>query len=339
MFRAFKTRFIWIMVLLGILVVLGTAGYMAVEGWNFSDSLYMTVITLTAVGYSEVHPLTQAGRVLTMLFLALGITWIGLWFALLTAFLVELDLTHVLRRRRLMKDLQTLRNHIVVCGAGRIGRQVVQELEAVKAPWVIIEQDPDRVEAMRQEYPDGLFLVADATRDGPLVEAGLERARGLVACLSEDTDNLFVCLSARDLVSDVTIVARAYDENAVDKLLRAGASQVVSPNVSGAARMASAILRPSVISFLDVATRSPGLALRMEQAAVGQGSRVDGHSLAEAQIPQNTGLIVIAHKRRDDEPGHFTFNPLADTHLEAGDEIIVLGTPDQISGLRDYVQG
>jgi voltage-gated potassium channel len=335
----FKGRFVWIMTLLGVLVILGTAGYMAVEGWSFADSLYMTVITLTAVGYSEVHPLTEPGRVLTMVFLGFGITWIGLWFALLTAFLIELDLTHVLRRRRTMKDLAKLRDHVIVCGAGRIGHKVIQELDEVGAPWVVIERDAERTEQLREEFPEGRFLTADATRDDPLMEAGLEKARGLVTCLSEDTDNLFVCLSARDMASDVTIVARANDEDAVDKLLRAGATQVVSPSVSGAARMASAILRPSVVSFLDVATRSPGLTLRMEQAEVGRGSKVAGRTLAEASIPKATGLIVIAHKPRDEAPGHFTFNPMADTLLDEGDEIIVLGTPEQIFGLRDYVTG
>jgi voltage-gated potassium channel len=334
----FKGRFIGIMALLGVLVVLGTVGYVVVEGWSFGDALYMTVITLTAVGYSEVLPLTERGRVLTMVFLGFGITWIGLWFALLTAFLVELDLTHVLRRRRLMKDLSTLQNHVIVCGAGRIGRQVIHELEEVDVDWVVIEQDPDRVRVLREEFPDGRFLTADATHDDPLVDAGLERAQGLVTCLSEDTDNLFVCLSARDLVADLTIVARANEEDAVPKLLRAGATQVVSPSASGAARMASAILRPSVVSFLDVATRSPGLSLRMEQAEIGRDSRVAGHTLAEAAIPRATGLLVIAHKKKDEAPGHFTFNPLADTRLDEGDEIIVLGTPEQISGLLAYVE-
>ncbi|MEJ2541647.1 MAG: potassium channel protein [Gemmatimonadota bacterium] len=335
----FRKRFLWIMVFLGVLVVLGTAGYMTVEGWDFGDSLYMTVITLTAVGYSEVRPLTDAGRVLTMAFLGLGITWIGLWFALLTASLVELDLTHVLRQRRLMRDLASLKDHVIVCGAGRTGRQVIAELEEMSAPWVAIERDPDRVETLRDGTPGGLFLTADATHDDTLLEAGLERAQGLVACLSEDTDNLFVCLSARDLVSDLTIVARANDEDAVDKLLRAGATQVVSPSVSGAARMASAILRPSVVSFLDIATRSPGLSLRMEQARIEADSTVAGKTLAEAAIPQATGLIVIALRKDGDGPGDFTFNPLAETRLEEGDEIIVLGTPEQISGLHGYIQG
>lgn len=339
MFRVFLSRFIWINVLLAIYVVIGTAGYMVIEGWGFSDSIYMTAITLTAVGYEEVNPLTPGGRIATMVLLGLGITWIGLWFALVTSFLVEIDLTHVLRHRRLMKDLKNLRDHVIICGAGRAGGQVIQEFEEAGKPWVALERDHDRVEELREEFPDGLFLVADATHDEALVEAGLERAQGLVTCLNADTDNLFVCLSARHLAAKLTIVARANDEDAVDKLLRAGATQVVSPTVSGATRMASAILRPSVVSFLDVANRAPGMHLRMEQAEVGKRSRVDGRTLRQAGIPKATGLIVIAHKKKEDEPGHFNFNPMADTRLAHGDEIIVLGTPEQISGLRDYVGG
>ena len=335
----FRKRFVWIMVALAILVLLGIWGYMAVEGWSFHDALYMTAITLTAVGYEEVRPLTQPGRVFTMILLGLGLTWIGLWFALITSFVVELDLTHVLRRRRVMKDIAALENHVIVCGAGRTGRQVVAELDEAHAPWIAIERDPARVEMLRADYPEGLFLMEDATHDDVLMEAGLDRARGLVTCLSQDTDNLFVCLSARDLVDDVTIVARANEEGTVDKLLRAGATHVVSPNVSGAARMASTILRPSVVTFLDVATRSPGLSLRMEQASIGEGSPLAHRSLAEAKIPQATGLIVIALKKAESAPGQFTFNPRADTILAPGDEIIVLGTQDQLAGLFRYVDG
>jgi len=335
----FRKRFIWIMVALAILVVIGVWGYMAVEGWSFHDALYMTAITLTAVGYEEVRPLTQSGRVFTMILLALGLTWIGLWFALITSFLVELDLTHVLRRRRVMKDIAALKDHVIVCGAGRTGRQVVAELAEARSPWIAIERDPERVALLRDAFPDGLFLTEDATHDDVLLEAGLERARGLVTCLSQDTDNLFVCLSARDLVDDVTIVARANEEGTVDKLLRAGATHVVSPNVSGAARMASVILRPSVVTFLDVATRSPGLSLRMEQAPILEGSPLAHRTLAEAKIPQATGLIVIALKKAESGPGQFTFNPRADTLLSPGDEIIVLGTQDQLSGLFRYVDG
>lgn len=334
----FTRRFLLAFGAFGVLAAMGTAGYVVLEGWSFPDAIYMTVITLTAVGYEEVRPLTATGRTFTMILLGAGITWMGTWFALITSLLVELDLTHVFRRRRLMKIIEGLDDHVIVCGAGRTGRQVIQELESLKTPWVAIERDPATVEAFTGTHPEGLMIEGDATHDDTLIGAGLPRARGLVACLSSDTDNLFVCLSARDLKPDLTIVARAYEEETLDKLYRAGATHVVSPNVSGAIRMASVLVRPSVVSFLDIATRSSDLALRMEQAAIPEGSPLAGRTLAQARIPQETGLIVIAMKKGGSGPeGRFLFNPVADTRIEPDDELIVLGHLDQIQQLRDHL--
>jgi voltage-gated potassium channel len=335
----FTRRFLLAFGALGVLAAFGTAGYVVLEDWSFADALYMTVITLTAVGYEEVRPLTSTGRTFTMVLLGGGITWMGIWFALITSLLVELDLTHVFRRRRLKRDIEKLEDHVIVCGAGRTGRQVIHELETLKSPWVAVEKDPVRVEAFGTAHPDGLMIEGDATHDDTLIRAGLHRARGLVACLSSDTDNLFICLSARDLKPDLTIVARAYEEETLDKLYRAGATHVVSPNVSGAIRMASVLVRPSVVSFLDIATRSSDLALRMEQAAIPAHSPLAGRTLAEARIPQETGLIVIAMRKGGSGPeGRFVFNPVADTRLEPDDELIVLGRLEQIQQLREHLE-
>jgi voltage-gated potassium channel len=320
-----------------VLVVVGSIGYMIIEGWGPLDAVYMTVITLTAVGYSEVFPLSSSGRVFTMCMLGLGITWMGTWFALITSFIVELDLTTVLRTRRHHRQLSSMKNHIIVCGAGRTGRQVIHELEDMGVPWIALERDHSRVEELREHYASGIVLDDDATHDDALLKAGIGEARGLIACLSADTDNLFVCLSARDLKPDLTIVARAYEEETMDKLYRAGASHVVSPNVSGAVRMASVLTRPSVVSFLDIATRSSELSLRMEQTTLAAGSSLVGKTLAQVRIPEATGLIVIALKKEGSVPGGFVFNPVADTELHAGDELIVLGTVEQIEKLKAFV--
>lgn len=336
--HVFVRRFVMALIAMAVLNVFGTIGYVVVEGWSVADGLYMSIITLTAVGYQEVRPLTQAGRTFTMGLLLAGITWMGVWFALITSFIVELDLRQVFRRRRLMAQLEQLQDHVIVCGTGRTGRQVIHELESMDAEWAAIERSGNRAEELREEYPDGAIVEGDATQDDSLMEAGLERARGLVACLSADADNLFVCLSARDIKPDLTIVARAYEEETMDKLYRAGATHVVSPNVSGAIRMASMLLRPSVVSFLDIATRSSDLALRMEQAPIPEGSRIAGQTLAEASIPQETGLIVIAVRTPGEaREGHFVFNPSADTRLDPGNQLIVLGTVDQIRALREYL--
>ncbi|MGI9625606.1 MAG: potassium channel family protein [Longimicrobiales bacterium] len=317
-------------------VALGTLGYVRVEGWEVGDSMYMTVITLTAVGYQEVHPLTGAGRVLTGVLLVGGLSALGLWFALVTSFLVDLDIRHVFRRRRMKQELASLKGHVIVCGGGRIGNQVASELEDAGRTYVVVEVDEDRIEALRLNHPQALVLHADATQDQVLREVGVGRAAGLLACLGSDTDNLFVCLSARAMCPSATIVARANQEESIEKMTRAGADHVISPNVTGAIQMASVLVRPSVVTFLDVATRAPHLALRLEQAKVTEKSSVAGQSLSEARIPQNTGLIVIA-VGKDTSPGGFEFNPVGSTTLDPGDELIVLGTSDQVESLKTYV--
>jgi voltage-gated potassium channel len=236
-----------------------------------------------------------------------------------------------------MTEIAKMKDHVIVCGAGRTGRQVAQELEAMGSTYVIIEKDPERISQLREFLPDARVIEGDATHDHVLLDAGLVRAKGLVACLSQDTDNLFVCLSARDLAATVKIVARAYEEETMDKLYRAGADHVVSPNVSSAIRMASVLLRPSAVTFLDIATRSSDLSVRMEQTVVGAKSEVAGKTLMEAKIPQRTGLIVIALRKRTAQRHEFVFNPVADTQLDAGDEIIVLGKEEQLARLREVV--
>jgi voltage-gated potassium channel len=333
----FFSRFLWTLALLAALIAIGITGYILIEGQSFPDALYMTAITLTAVGYEEVFPLSPRGRAFTMFLLLGGLTWLGLWFANITSLLVELDLKDALRRRRNMREIAKMKDHVIICGAGRTGRQVVQELESVTRDYVIIEKDPTQVEQLREYVPDAHIIEGDATHDHVLHDAGLLQAKGLITCLSADTDNLFVCLSARDLAAKVTIVARAYEEESIDKLYRAGADQVVSPNVSSAVRMASVLLRPSVVSFLDIVTRSSNLALRIEQATVPHDGPVAGRTLAEAKIPQETGLIVIAVSVSGAHGREFVFNPVASTVLEPGNEVIVLGTEEQIAKLRGYI--
>ena len=335
--QLFRRRALAALLSFAVLAFAGAVGYVLVEGVAYGDALYMTVITLTAVGYDEVFPLSAAGRSYTVVVLVLGISWMGVWFAFITAFLVELDLTQVLRSRRMTRRIDELNDHVIVCGVGRTGTEVVRELQQTGATWVVIEQDPDRVADLTKALPDALVVEGDATRDAELEAAGIHRARGLVACLSQDTDNLFVCLSARDLNPELTIVARASEEETRDKLFRAGASHVVSPEISGGIRMASMLLRPTVMSFLEVATRSSDQALRIEQMKVDDADRMVGRTLEEARIPQETGLIVIALRRA--AGGDFQFNPGPSTRLEAGDELGVLVEREQVDRLRAHLSG
>jgi voltage-gated potassium channel len=217
----------------------------------------------------------------------------------------------------------------------------MEELLVAGESFVVIERDRAKVEEIQELLPDLAVVEGDATIDHFLEEAGVQKARGLITCLSADTDNLFVCLTARDLRADLEIVARAYEEETVPKLYRAGANHVVSPNASGAIRMAAFMLRPSVVSFLDVATRSPDLTLRLEQETVTANSPLAGRTLADARIPQNTGLIVIALRKKNPEGAEeaysYVFNPVASTRLDPGDIMIVLGAPEQIRTLRAFV--
>lgn len=331
------TRITWTLAFLGVLIVIGTTGYVTIEGQSLGDAVYMTVITITAVGYEEVWPLSPEGRAFTVALLLGGISWLGFWFASLTSLIVELDLGGVMRKRRRMKEIAKMKNHVIICGAGRTGRQVAQEIASAKRPFVVIERDPKRIATLHEYLPDAHVIEGDATHDHVLVEAGLPHANGLIACLSADTDNLFVCLSARDLAEKPTIVARAYEEESIDKLHRAGADHVVSPNVSSAIRMVSVLLRPTVVSFVDIAGRASDLGLRLEQTTVKEGSPIAGKTLSEARIPQETGLIVIAIGKRAALGHDFEFNPSGETRLEAGDDVIVLGRTEQIDRLQDVL--
>lgn len=339
--RRFSTRFIGTALFFCTIILIGTIGYRTLEGWSWSDSAYMTVITLTAVGYEEVHPLSNPGRAFTGFILFGGITGLGLWFAFLTSFIVELDLGRALRRRRTLNKVGKMKNHVIICGSGRTGSQVVEELLMAGESFVVIERDPDKARELQDLLPDLAVIEGDATLDHTLEDAGIKEARGLIACLSADPDNVFLCLSARHQRSDMEIVARAYEEETVPKLFRAGANHVVSPNASGAIRMASYMLRPVVVSFLDVATRNPDVTLRMEQETVSRKSPHVGKTLADIKLPQYTGLIVIGIRKRNPpnakEEFNYVFNPQADTVIEAGDIMIVLGKPEQIDQLRKFL--
>ena len=333
-------RLAWMAAGVAALLTIGTVGFRLLPGYDLLDAFYMTVITVSAVGYEEVHDLDAGGRIFASFLIVGGITMLGVWFALVTSAIVEMDLAHVFLTRRTMKKIETLKDHYIVCGAGRTGRQVARELEAAGKPYVIIEKEADGAEALRSEFPEILTVVADATRDEALIDAKIGTAAGLVTCLSADTDNLFVCLSARDLQPGLTIVARAYNEQTLQKLYVAGADHVVSPNLTGGMRMAAMLLQPQVVSFLDVAMRSEELDLRLEEVHVPEGSSFAEQTLAEARIPHKTGLIVIA-ARHADAPGRdgpWVYNPGPAHRILVGDVLIVMGKEEQIDLLTESLR-
>ena len=325
----FQRRF-WLL-LLAVLVVftVGTAGYMLIEGWGFLDSLFMVAITLTTVGFGEVHPLSPHGRVFTLIMLFLGMGVIVSGASMVTAFIVEGELHDLLRRRKMKKKIGKMRNHTIICGAGRTGMHVIQEMRNMKVQFVVLESDHANAEKMLK---DGLHVVeGDATSEDALREAGLERAARLVTCLTNDKDNLFVVLNARSINPKIRIVARYVDDKSAEKFIKAGADDVVSPNAIGGLRMASVALRPAVVSFLDKMLRSGSGTLRVEEATVHEGSRLSNRTLRESRISEQAGVLVVALKRGEDD---YSFNPPESTRLAVGQTIVVMGEIDGVKKLK-----
>lgn len=335
--RPFAVRFAGALAYFAIVFLIGTVGLRIIEGWPWLDAFYMAVTTVTSVGFMEVHPLSSAGRSFIMFIIILGVTGLGIWWGLITAMIVELDLGGALRRRRKMKQLEGLEGHYVVCGVGRVGRMVLAEMKRAHMPVVVIEAQADRAQDLEEENPDLLVLCADATKERVLEEARVGTAKGLAACLADDGDNLLVCLTARDLNPGLTTVARAYNEESMRRLKRAGADHVISPTLTGGIRMASTLLRPHVVSFLDSAVVGPRMDLRLEEATIPEDSPLAGKSLGEAAIPRKTGLVVIALQVGGATGGQI-YNPGPETRLSSGDVMIVLGKEEQVHRLREYAR-
>ena len=336
----FKVRLFWVFSYLTMLLFVGTLGYQTLEGWGLLDSLYMSVISITAVGFAEIHPLSDAGRVFTMILLAFSVVGLGMCWAIFTALIVEIDLGGVLERYRMEQKIKNLDGHYIICGLGRMGRTIVAEVHRMKVPFVVIDVNNERLNELEIPLDEVPFLKGDATREHTLIEAGISKARGLAACLTDDAENLMLCLTAKGIHADVEVVARANAEESLNKFRRAGVNHAISPNLTGAVRMAAALLRPSVVSFLDAAIIGTDISLRMEEAVVPPTSGLVGRTLADARIPQETGLVVIGVRgavRGEGIDVRARYNPGPDTVLNAGDVVIVLGSVEQVEGLRGYI--
>ncbi len=320
------------------LLIMGTIGFAQLPGWSIFDALYMTAITMTGLGYGEVHALDGAGRVLAIMILVFGVTAMGIWFALITASIVEMDLSENMRGRRLMKELEALEDHLIVCGGGRMGRQIAKELADSRIPYVVIDHDEENIEQIRHIDPNAIIMDADATKDDTLYRAGIMRARGLAAALSADADNLYLCLSAHSIKPELEIVARAYEDESRKKMLMAGADHVVSPLTTGGHHMVSLMLRPHVMNFLDVVTSLEDQArLVLEQVPIPEPSPVAGLRLEQADFHKKSGLVVLAIESSNGGPVRFIYNPGPEERLRAGDSLIVIGETDQIDRLRRAV--
>ena len=308
-----------------VVLALGTLGYVFIEGWSVLEALYMTLTTVTTVGFGEVHPLSPAGRIFTMVVIVLGVGSAAYLLGRLAEYVIANELGEGLERRRRRHLVEHLSGHYIVCGYGRVGRQAAHEFAAIHVPLVVVDADPAAIAAATEAgHP---CVEGDATSDEVLAQAGIDRARGLLTTLDNDAENLYVVLSARDRRPDLMIVARADLEQSEGKMLRAGANRVLSPSLLGGRRMAALALRPAVVQFLDVVMHTENLELWLEEVAVLDQSPLAGSTLRQAKVREQTGVTVLAIIQPD---GTLISNPPADVPLVAGSKAIALGTREQL---------
>lgn len=311
----------------------GTAGFTIIEGWSLADSLYMTVMTVTTVGYGPPLPLSPAGRNFSIFFMVLGVGTAGYLLSTAVQSLVRSEVLAAYGERRRHREMSKLKGHYIICGAGRVGSRIVREMQRAGVPFVVVESNAAL--AARLQLPDTLLLVRDATLDETLVEAGVERATGLAACVAEDAANLYIVLTARTLNPRLRIVSRAVEESAEPKLVRAGANRVIAPTIIGSHRMAQALLKPAVADFMDSITAET-LDLAFEEVEVAQGSPLEGRKLKETNIRAQLDIVVAAIRRAG---GEMIFNPSGDTQIRDGDMLICIGRAESMQELGAQARG
>lgn len=320
-------------VLLVIVLAGGTAGYVAIEGWSAWDAFYMTVTTITTVGYREVHPLSRAGQAFTVALVIVGVGAALYTFSLIAGSVVEGGLHRRWAQRRQARMIDQLSGHFILCGAGRIGSIIADEFRRQDVPFVVIERDPVRVkEVIARGDP---AVEADASREEVLIKVGIARARGLITVLGSDAENVYTALTARVLRPDLYIIGRADSDDGARKLARAGANRVVMPYRIGAQQLAQTALRPAVVDFVQLATSSEGVELAMEQIRIAAGSALAGRSLVDANLRQRFSVIVVGIQRAG---GRLEFNPPPDALMQDGDQLVVLGRPENFKDLEAAAQ-
>jgi voltage-gated potassium channel len=315
-----------------VAIIVGTLTFRALEGWTILNSLYVTVQTLTTVGYGDLTPQTPAGRLFGTVFMLFGVGLV--LYALTTAVqtIVQSELLATFGQRRRSRKMSRLRNHFIICGAGRVGSHLVRSLLGSHETFIVIERNPEIVAELTQMGVT--VLVKDATLEESLREAGVEQARGLAACLPDDADNVYVVLTARDLNPHLHIVARAVEEQAEPKLIRAGANRVVAPTIIGGHRMAVALTKPAVGDFIDSATANQ-LDLGFEQLEVDHASPLCGKKLKDTTIRSELNIVVVSIRRSD---GKVIFNPSGDFEIQAGDLLVAIGDGTALPKLHKLVR-
>ncbi|MFN0087463.1 MAG: potassium channel family protein [Blastocatellia bacterium] len=318
---ATRHRLIITIAAIGAIILIGTVGYHLIEGWTWFDGFYMTVITLATIGYGEIHPLTQGGRIFTVGLIIIGVTMFGFLLSMLTQTLIETGIASALGRRKVFKDINQLENHYILCGAGRVGIRIIDELQKKKVDYVIIERDEHAAERLLTK--GHLVLIGDATDETVLEGARIRDARALITAASDDPENVYIVLTARGMNPNLYIVARANDQAAERQLTRAGANKVVSPALIGSHRMAQAALSPAVADFIELTTMTESLDLNFDQIRIGEQSPLVGVPLKDSGIRSQHQVIVVAITPAR---GEMIFNPGGEQILNPGDTLIAIGT-------------
>jgi len=336
-----RRRLIYAVILLLAVTTLSVGGYLWLGGPHvtFLQALYMAVITLAGVGYGEIVDTSHNPvlRIFNMFVVLVGVTITVYVFSSVTAFLVEGEITNIFWRRRMQKRISELKDHYVVCGLGTTGRHAVEELKKTGTPFVVIETHEENIQKLREHLDAAhlLYIIGDATDDEVLVQAGIARARGLIVALSADKDNLVIIVTVRQMNPKIRIVARCTDPKFSEKMLKAGANSTVSPNHIGGLRMASEMLRPHVVSFLDLMLKEQSRTLRVEEIEVGNASSWVGKTLAQIDLRTAYNLLPMAVKRADGAAeGHYQVNPPDSLTLEKGMVLIVIGDVKDLHRVR-----
>jgi len=329
-----RQRFIFPLAAVLATVLFGTVGYRAIEGWSWFDGLYMTVITLATIGYGEVHPLTPAGRGFTIILIVIGVTVFGFLVSILTQAVIETEIASVLGRRRLFKDINQLHDHYILCGAGRVGMRIIDELRRKGVDYVVIERDELVAEKLLTR--GSLVLIGDATDETVLEGAQVRTAKALITAASTDAENVYIVLTTRGLNPDIYIVTRANDQAAERQLIRAGANKVISPVLIGSHRMAQAALAPAVADFIELTTMTESLDLNFEQVRIARGSQLDGKQIKESRIRSEHNAMIVAITPRE---GEMIFNPNGEQVLREDDLLIAIGTRSGLKKLAEIASG
>lgn len=323
------TRIRLALILLAIVVLAGTLGFHAIEGWTWFEGFYMTLTTMTTIGYGEVHPLSHGGRVFNSFLIVTAVVASVFTLGAFSQALLEFEFGKVLGRRRMERELEKLSDHYIVCGAGRVGRTVTRELRARGQTCVVIERDPVRARwAEAEKIP---VIVGNASSEENLQKARIDRAKGFIAAVSSDAENLYIILTARGFRPDLKIIARATEEEAISKLLRAGASQVLSPYYFVGHRIVQLLLHPNVLDFIDAAFGTERLDIAVGEVKIPAQSRLVGKKLSDSGIREQANVIVLAVKGAD---GKTNFNPPPESVIRADDCLIVIGGDQQLKRLE-----